>query len=442
MSDAPVNALRLGLLVVGLLGAWCAAARADDDFTPLFNGRDLSGWVVVNGAPDTFVARDGMIVCNGQPTCVLRSERMVENFVLELEYRHLTPGGNAGLFVWSDPLPAVGVPFTRSVEVQIMDGVETENYTSQGDLFAIWGARLVPDRPHPAGWMRCLPSEARAKPSPEWNHYRVTGQNGRLTLEVNGALVSGASEVSPAKGYLCLESEGSEVHFRNLRLRELPPNDPPLPAERVADEARGFRSLFNGKDLTGWVVEPVHAGHWTVRDHVLDYDGLGDTLWTEAEFGDVELRVDWRWTGEPKPGVQPHVLPDGRTATDADGKPLTDAIPHDGDSGIYLRGSSKSQVNIWGWSIGSGEVFGYRTDSTLSDAVRAGVTPRMAADAPFGEWNRFHITLRGDRLTVVLNGQTVIEDAQLPGVPARGRLALQHHGSPIQWCNLFVRELE
>ena len=80
---------------------------------------------------------------------------------------------------------------------------------------------MKPDRPHPAGWMRCLPSEKRARPSPEWNHYRVTCQNGVLKLAVNGKEVSGASQCVPRKGYICLEAEGSECHFRNIRIQEL-----------------------------------------------------------------------------------------------------------------------------------------------------------------------------------------------------------------------------
>ena len=124
---------------------------ADEEFRPLFNGRDLSGWVNVNGGPETWTVQDEMIVCSGKPTGVLRTERHYENFVLELEYRHVQEGGNAGVFVWSDPVPAPGVPFTRSVEIQVLDGVEHRNYTSHGDVFAIHGATLVPDRPQGKG---------------------------------------------------------------------------------------------------------------------------------------------------------------------------------------------------------------------------------------------------------------------------------------------------
>jgi hypothetical protein len=123
------------------------------------------------------------------------------------------------------------------------------------------------------------------------------------------------------------------------------------------------------------------------------------------------------------------------------------------DSGIYLRGSSKAQVNLWAWPIGSGEVWGYRTDEKMPAEVRAGVTPKVRADKPLGEWNTMEITLHGDRLTVVLNGQTVIENAQLPGIPEEGPIALQHHGgmtkegklsgasSLVQFRNISIREL-
>lgn len=421
------------------LASFAGAASAQEAFRPLFNGQDLTGWVNVNCAPDTWTARDGMIVCSGRPTGVLRTDRRYENFVLELEYRHLHAGGNAGLFVWSDPLTARGQPFTRSIEVQVMDGVETENYTSHGDIFSIHGARMTPDRPHPSGWERCLPSERRARPAPEWNHYRVTCVDGAIKLAVNGREVSGGHDVAPRKGYICLESEGSEVHFRNLKIQELPAAGAPVV---MAEPDLGFRSLFNGQDLNGWKLTAAGQGHWKVQDWVLDYDGQGDHLWSWEEFGDFQLIVDWRWSGAPHDADLPVIAPDGTHALDAGGQPMFQRVAEYGDSGIYLRGNDKSQVNIWCWPVGSGEVYGYRTDAGMPAAVRAAVTPRVNADAPPGRWNRFLITMVGDRLTVVLNGQTVIENAQLPGVPARGPIALQHHGAPLQFANVYVRELD
>jgi hypothetical protein len=120
---------------------------------------------------------------------------------------------------------------------------------------------------------------------------------------------------------------------------------------------------------------------------------------------------------------------------------VTAEVPDAGDSGIYLRGNSKSQVNIWCSPLGSGEVYGYRTDKRLPEEIRRAVTPKLRADRAIGKWNRFIITMKGDRLTVVLNGRTVIDNAQLPGVPARGPIALQHHGDPIEFANIYIKEL-
>lgn len=425
------------LLAIGLVGGAAPGlpAAQDDGFVPLFNGKDLTGWVNVNTAPSTWRVVDGVIVCSGRPTGVLRTERMYENYILELEWKHLHEGGNAGLFVHSSALPVRGQPFTKSIEIQVMLGDHPEGlYTRHGDVFAIQGATFVPDRPHPKGWMRCLPSEKRVKPAGEWNHYRVVCKDGAVKLEVNGKEVSGGTNCNPRKGYICLESEGSEVYFRNIRIKELPSSNPA--PELVAEADEGFRSLYTGVDFSGWKKDPANEGHWVPKDWVLDFDGKGKDLWTEKEYGDFVLIADWRFTRKPVEKELPEVLPDG---TDS-GKKIK--VPDAGDSGIYLRGSSKSQVNIWCWPVGSGEVYGYRTDKSMPPEVRAGVTPKVRADHPPGQWNRFVITMKGDRLTVVLNGKTVIENAALPGVKPRGPIALQNHGDPIQFANLYIKELD
>ena len=221
--------------------------------------------------------------------------------------------------------------------------------------------------------------------------------------------------------------------------------------------ASDFVSLFNGRDLTGWKIPAGDNGHWRVVDGVIDYDAeseaRGDkSLWSERSFGDFILRVDWRIKSTPyvNPAV-PIIRFDGTHKKDATGREIRLSVS-DSDSGVYLRGSSKSQVNIWCWPTGSGEVYGYRTDTSMPAAVRAGVTPKRNADRDVGQWNTFEITMRGDRLTVVLNGEEVIGNAQLPGIDARGPIALQHHGekkggawvappSLVQFRNIAVREL-
>jgi len=417
---------------------WTATSRAaGGGFVSLFNGRNLDGWVNVNCAPETWTVRDGIIHCTGIPTGVLRTEKHYENYILELEWRHMRSRGNAGLFVHSDPVTAMGKPFTRSIEIQIMDG-------NAGDMFSIHGATMTPDKPHPKGWVRSFPSEDRMNPTGQWNHYRVESRDGTATLAVNGKIVTRGYHLNPRKGYICLESEGSEVHFRNIRIRELPGSNPP--PDVVAKKARGFRSLYNGLDLRGWKQAPGHENHWRAKDWILDYDGKSEAkdknLWTEQEFENFTLIVDWRLPAESGTEQVPVIGPDGSQAAGAEGKALTVAVPAAGDSGIYLRGSSKSQINIWNWPVGSGEIWGYRTDENMPPEVRQAATPILNADHPVGQWNRFEITAIGDKVTVVLNGKTVIREARFPGMPERGPIALQHHGDPVQFANIYIKELD
>jgi hypothetical protein len=219
----------------------------------------------------------------------------------------------------------------------------------------------------------------------------------------------------------------------------------------------GFTPLFNGKDLSGWKVPEGDNGHWKVVDGVIDYDAESEAkgdknLWSEKEYKDFTLRLEWRIKETPyvNPRV-PVILPDGTHKKDESGQEIKQSIP-DSDSGVYIRGSGKHQVNIWCWPIGSGEVYGVRMDKATPPEVRAGVTPKKKADKPIGEWNAFEITVKGDRLWVTLNGEQVIENALLPGLPPSGRLALQHHGgkkngqwtsppSLVQFRNIRIKEL-
>jgi len=231
-----------------------------------------------------------------------------------------------------------------------------------------------------------------------------------------------------------------------------------FPAHLHAQTYGEWRPLFNGETLDGWIVPENDGGHWRVADGVIDYDAQSEAegdknLWTDKAFEDFELRVEWRL--KETPYVNPNVMlirPDGLPQRNADGEIVRLSMP-DSDSGIYVRGTSKAQINIWSWPVGSGEVWGYRTDPAMSDDVKAAVTPARFADHHIGEWNRFTITMKGDRLSVELNGHLIIDRALLPGVPASGPIALQHHGSRdddghcvsppslVQFRNIEIREL-
>jgi hypothetical protein len=302
----PIVSTLLVLLVLLVLLAPLVTTAADDGdgFVLLFNGRDLSGWVPCNVAvgttppfTDTFTVKDRMILCTGVPTGVLRTERMYENFVVELEWRHIVPKGNSGFFLWADDVTSRGVPFSRGLEVQILDGPNHPEraYTTHGDLFPIHGATATPANPGKWGG-RSYPSEDRSKPSPEWNHYRIEANGGTVTLAVNGKVVNSTREVSPRRGYLCLESEGGVIHFRNLRIKELPPSKD-LDPKHVAIADRGFKTLYNGLNLDGWTSADPARPAWRADDWTLHYDPAranapDPTLWTSAKFDAFSLIVD------------------------------------------------------------------------------------------------------------------------------------------------------
>lgn len=169
----------------------------------------------------------------------------------------------------------------------------------------------------------------------------------------------------------------------------------------------GFTALFNGKDLTNWRADDHDATtHWTARDGILHYDGKGDSLRTSKDYGDFELFVDWK-------------------------------IGPKGDSGIYVRG--KPQIQIWDDPIGSGGLYNNKVGPSK---------PLLVADKPVGEWNTFHIIMKGDKVTVFLNGKKVVDNVALENwpdykdpLPASGTIELQHHGNPLEFRNIYVKEL-
>ena len=191
----------------------------------------------VNGSPDTWTWKDGVLVCSGKPTGVLRTRERFTNLEMVIEWRLLRPAGNSGVFVWvpdealaalkPDVLPDYGI------EVQMLDHGYREQYerqsgkkgdwfTTHGDIFAVGKSKLRPFPPLSPDGTRSFPRQERSQGAGEWNHYYVRAINGEVRLWVNGEEVSGGSGAEPRTGYLCLESEGSPVEFRTIRIRELP----------------------------------------------------------------------------------------------------------------------------------------------------------------------------------------------------------------------------
>lgn len=200
------------------------------DITPTPSGKNIPlRWINVNTAEDTWVKQKKILVCSGKPTGVMRSEKQYENFILHIEWKHTEPGGNSGVFVWSDARPEEGSRLPDGVEVQMLeldwinlhikDGVIPPDAYVHGELFGVGGVTTIPDNPRGT---RSMSVENRCKSRGYWNIYDVICVDGVIKLAVNGKFVNGISQSSQKKGYICLESEGAEIHFRNIKIVELP----------------------------------------------------------------------------------------------------------------------------------------------------------------------------------------------------------------------------
>lgn len=425
------------------------AGMASGNWVKLSGGADLSGWMGGEGQTEVegYVLKDGVI--SSQPGCVnLKSAKEYEDYILEFEFK-LTPGANNGLGIH---YTGEGDPAYTGMELQILDNSsekyqgKLKDYQWHGSLYTLAAARR--------GFL---------KPVGEWNMQRVTVRGARVSVELNGVTIlnenlDALNEKYPKhegakrrKGLITFCGHGDVVSWRKVRIVEIPfgaKKEEAMyqPSGKKDDfEALGFRDLLAGGNLSQWKMEPGHEGHWTVVDGwKVAYDGKSKakdkSLWGKKDLKDFELICDWRFTSEGKPKKQPIVLPNGMDMRGAKDEVMTMEV-EDLDSGIYLRGSNRTQVNMWNWSVGSGEVYGVR-NSSVGIPYKAAVTPRLKADHPVREWNRFFIRMVGEKLTVYLNGEAVLFEAVLPPVKKTGPIALQHHGNPVEFGNLWVRELE
>lgn len=222
-ETAPTPIKVPGAVIDGSAEGWRSLGEAD--------------FVNVNCKPETFTWDKGLIRCTGNPVGVMRTKKQFTNFELVVMWRHLRSAGNSGIFIWTIPASIEqlkkGGQLPHGIEAQILDHGYAEQYekrrkrkpnwfTTHGDVFPVGAAKMQPFPPTAPNQKRSFPSENRSKGVGQWNHYYLRCINGEVRLWVNGREVSGGTGCTPSTGYLCLESEGSPVEFRGLRLRELP----------------------------------------------------------------------------------------------------------------------------------------------------------------------------------------------------------------------------
>lgn len=222
------TALRAGLLLAAVTASVSVAADPAG-FTPLFNGKDLSGWKPYlrpskdNPNPDpknTWSIVGGTIVCTGKPNGYIATEKEYGNFELRVKWRFPagSKGGNSGVLLYVQPEDKV---WPTSIEAQLFAG-------SAGDFWLIYPpeVRLDVDKarqdPKQARhYFRLMKGEPIEKPFGEWNQYEITCKDGTITLVVNGKKVNEGTNGNLKKGRIALQSEGAEVHFKDIEIKEM-----------------------------------------------------------------------------------------------------------------------------------------------------------------------------------------------------------------------------
>jgi len=434
-----MNVLKIAA-VIGMVGTLSLFAQDDaqEGFVSLFNGKDLTGWI---GARDGYGVENNAIFCKPASGGKLVTEKEYENFVLRFEFL-LTTNANNGIGI---RCPANGdAAYNGMCELQVLDdGGDTyktlKPYQYHGSIYGI-----VPCK------------RGSQKPVGKWNFQEIRVVGSRITVILNGDVITDADTAKiqepfmdnkkhpgfrNTKGHLGFLGHGSRVDFRNIRIKEVPA-DYALVGKTENAAPAGFVALFTGKDLTNWkgvtrtdkfdspvvrqaatpekraaiqkIADEQMREHWFVRDNgVLYFDGKkgGYSLATVKDYGDFEMWCDWR------------------------------LLSVCGDSGLYLRGSP--QVQIWDahnqWNIGSGGLYNNKKNPSKALSI---------ADHFVGDWNRFYIKMVGDKVTVKLNGVVVVDNTVLENywnrelpIFAREQIELQCHGDPLEFKNIFIREL-
>lgn len=423
---------------VAIVAAGAVAARSEGP--PPANATGAGGWrnlgeadfVDVNGDPDTWTWTADGVRCSGRPVGVIRLKEPLADFEFSLEWRHLTSGGNSGVFLWAPPAALDGLPPGRlpagGIEVQVLDhgytaqyeqstGKKADWFTTDGDVFPVGSSTMTPFAPTSPDGRRSFPNARHSRGSPEWNHYRIRAMGGEVRLWVNGHEVSGGTDCMPARGYLCLESEGAPVEFRHMKIREI----------AADDGEEGFAALFDGATLDGW--QGAVDGYEVVDGELRSKPGVAGNLLTTREFGDFELRFEFKLT----PGANNGLGVRTPAAGDAAFQGMEIQILDDGHP---------KYAAIEPWKV-HGSIYGV-------------VAAERGCLRPAGEWNEETVVVRGSHVTVIVNGTTIVDadtrafrDGRptLDGRPhpglarTRGHVGFLGHGDVVHFRAIRVREL-
>ncbi len=282
------------------------SAAAEPKLVPKFSRGLGPGWVELTGEDfvnvncraDTWKWEGSHTWCTGKPTGVIRYREPLRNFELSADWMHKQKGGNSGIFVWATAKSLINLiqgkaSLPHGIEVQVLDLGYREIYeaqykkkgdwfTSHGDVFPVGPIKMIPFAPVAPNGRRSFPSQNTTLGIHQWNHYYLRGIDGEIRLWVNGVEVSGGNQINPATGYLCLESEGAPIEFRNIRLRKLPPYHTPLPdgIEIPVPDFKQPESLKNHAILGKWIYLESYTREFLAEGRCILRNG-NDVIWTK-----------------------------------------------------------------------------------------------------------------------------------------------------------------
>ena len=475
-------------IVAGCCSLTCSIPeeRDADGFVSLFNGKDLTGWI---GATNNYGVETceielrnktkktiNVLACQPKKANGVQggggnlcTEKEYENFILRFEFC-MPENGNNGLGIRMTDVDK-DAAYYGMCELQLLDDGGSAYYDSAakkdklhpyqytGSVYGVVPARRDNFNKQIWGKDKNFTGGGSYLRKPGmWNFEEVRVIGTRIQVILNGMMITDADlaqykgdgtdtpdgrkhpGIQNKKGHIGWLGHGHNVKWRNIRIKEVPA-DYVAADDGVKSRPFGYTQLFDGKTLANWkgvttnekfdnvlvrqaatpekraemqkIANEGMREHWHIRDGALFFDGFqgGYSLATAKDYKDFDMWVDWR------------------------------ILSVDGDSGLYLRGSP--QVQIWDanncWGIGSGGL--YNNQKNPSQAL-------SIADNPVGSWNTFHVTMKGEKVTVFLNGVKVVDDTVLenywdrkqPIFPVE-QIELQCHGDPIEFKNIFIKEL-
>ncbi len=395
-------ALVLMVMVIAVAGNAQAAEKASNAFAPLFDGKTLKGWHALPGG--TWEVKDGAIVGTSVKSerrhGLLASDKEYTDFVVRFKFRVVK--GDSGFYFRSEKVKhAVGVNGFQ---------VEVDNSKEVAGLYETGGRAWV-KRPDPKVIKEIY------KPG-EWNQASITAIGRNVVVRLNGTKTAELKDDrGRVKGHFAMQLHGGmdmEVMFKDIEIRE------PTAAEKAGGDD-GFRQMFNGKDLTGWKT----TGNWIVeKDNVI--------------------------TLKPRPGERGWQRYDAYLTTDRKYKDfiidLEFKFTKGGNSGVFLRvGDPKSQVKS-GFEVQILDTHGKKKFGAHDcGGVIGSSAPSKMMVKPAGEWNRYTITCKGSRLTVVLNGEQIqdldLSKSSLKNRPLEGYIGFQDEAKFIWYRNVRIKEL-